>query len=148
MRGNHQYTFIALLSEGRNFHQINIIIITKYVSMPISIIVFVNGLGDWGSIPGWVIPKTQKMVLDASLLNTQNYKVWIKGKWNNLKKGVAPSPTLWCSSYWKRSLWVALLTCVSIQLRLYHFLAWFQPTIVELLVIPGEVLHHIRSGSF
>ena len=26
------------------------------------------------------IPKTQKMVLDASLLNTQHYKVWIKGK--------------------------------------------------------------------
>ena len=32
--------------------------------------VFTNGLGDQGSIPGRVIPKTQKMVLDASLLNT------------------------------------------------------------------------------
>ena len=30
--------------------------------------------------PGWVIPKTQKMVLDATLLNTQHYKVGIKGK--------------------------------------------------------------------
>ena len=29
--------------------------------------VFANGLGDQGSIPGWVIPKIQKMVLDASL---------------------------------------------------------------------------------
>ena len=27
-----------------------------------------------------VIPKTQKMVLDATLLNTQHYKVRIKGK--------------------------------------------------------------------
>ena len=27
-----------------------------------------------GSIPGQVIPKTLKMVLDASLLNTQHYK--------------------------------------------------------------------------
>ena len=44
------------------------------------IICFFNSLGDWGSIPGRVIPKTQKMVLDASLLNTQHYKVWIKGK--------------------------------------------------------------------
>ena len=35
--------------------------------------------GDLGSIPGRVIPKTQKMVLDATLLNTQNYKVRIKG---------------------------------------------------------------------
>ena len=42
--------------------------------------VFVNGPGDLGSIPGRVIPKTQKMVLDASLLNTQHYKIWIKGK--------------------------------------------------------------------
>ena len=32
--------------------------------------VFVNGLQDWGSIPVWVIPKIQKMVLDTSLLNT------------------------------------------------------------------------------
>ena len=29
-----------------------------------------NGPGDRGSIPGRVIPKTQKMVLDASLLNS------------------------------------------------------------------------------
>ena len=42
--------------------------------------VFVNGPGDLGSIPGRVIPKTQKIVLDASLLNTQHYKVQIKGK--------------------------------------------------------------------
>ena len=42
--------------------------------------VFANGLGDWGSIPGPVIPKTFKMVLDTSLLNTQQYKVHIKGK--------------------------------------------------------------------
>ena len=42
--------------------------------------VFPNGPQDQGSIPGRVIPKTQKMVLDAALLNTQHYKVWIKGK--------------------------------------------------------------------
>ena len=38
------------------------------------------GPGDLGSIPGRVIPKTQKMVLDTALLNTQQYKVRIKGK--------------------------------------------------------------------
>ena len=42
--------------------------------------VFANGPGDLGSIPGHVIPKTIKMVLDTSLLNTQQYKVRIKGK--------------------------------------------------------------------
>ena len=40
--------------------------------------VFANGLGDWGSIQGQVIQKSQKMVLDAALLNTQHYKVRIK----------------------------------------------------------------------
>ena len=42
--------------------------------------VFANGLGDWGLIPGQIIPKTQKMILDAALLNTQHNKVRIKGK--------------------------------------------------------------------
>ena len=42
--------------------------------------VFTNGPGDRGSILGRVIPNTQKMVLDAALLNNQNYKLGIKGK--------------------------------------------------------------------
>ena len=41
---------------------------------------FANGPGDLSSIPGRVIPKTLKMALDTSLLNTQQYKVRIKGK--------------------------------------------------------------------
>ena len=42
--------------------------------------VFARSPGDRGSIPGRVIPKTFKMVLDTSLLNTQHYMVRIKGK--------------------------------------------------------------------
>ena len=42
--------------------------------------VFANGPEDLGSIPDLVIPKTLKMVLDTFLLNTQQYKVRIKGK--------------------------------------------------------------------
>ena len=38
--------------------------------------VFANGPGDRVSISGRVVPKTQ----NASLLNTQHYKVRIKGK--------------------------------------------------------------------
>ena len=60
--------------------------------------VFANGLGDQGSTPGRVIPKTQKMLLGAALLNTQHYKVQIKCKWSNPGKGVVPSPTPWCCS--------------------------------------------------
>ena len=37
-----------------------------------------NDQGDQGLIPGRVIGKTQKMALDAALLNTQLYKVGIK----------------------------------------------------------------------
>ena len=42
--------------------------------------VFANGPGDLGLIPGRVIPKTLKMVLDTFLINTQQYKVRIKGR--------------------------------------------------------------------
>ena len=81
--------------------------------------VFANGLGDLGSIPGRVIPKTQKMVLDASLLNTQHYKVRIKGKVEQSREGVAPSPTPWCSSYRKGSLRVTLDSVRQLYFNLY-----------------------------
>ena len=42
--------------------------------------VFTNGPGLLGSIPGCIIPKTLKMLLDTELLNAQQYKVRIKGK--------------------------------------------------------------------
>ena len=41
---------------------------------------FANGPEDQGSVLRWVIPKTQKMVLDAALVNTQFHKVRIEGK--------------------------------------------------------------------
>ena len=74
----------------------------------VAVRVFANGPGDPGSIPGRVIPKTQKMVLDASLINTQHYKVRIKGKVKQSREGVVHSPTPWCSSYRKWSLRVTL----------------------------------------
>ena len=48
--------------------------------------VFANAPGDLGSISGRVIPKTQKMVLDASLLNARQYKVGVKGKVEQSRK--------------------------------------------------------------
>ena len=56
--------------------------------------VFANGLG---SIPDQVIPKTQKMVLDATLLNTQHYKARIKGKVEQSRE--------WCSTLPYTSVW-------------------------------------------
>ena len=42
--------------------------------------VFANAPGDRCTIPGRVIPKTEKMGPDSALLNTQHYKVRIMGK--------------------------------------------------------------------
>ena len=67
------------------------------VAIGMMIKVFINGPRYRGSIP-----KTQKMALDASLLNTGHFKVRIKSKWSNSRKGIAnkkgafrlPSPTV------------------------------------------------------
>ena len=69
--------------------------------------VFDNGPGDRSSIPVRVLPKTLKMVLDTYLLNSITRYV-SRVKWSNPGKGVAPSPTPRCSSYWKGRLRVAL----------------------------------------
>ena len=73
--------------------------------------VFTNSLRDLHSIPVCIIPKTLKMVLDTSLLSTQQYKVRIKGNmeqsreksrvlsytsmWQPLKKEPSGHPRLW-----------------------------------------------------
>ena len=87
---------------------LNKVLIRSIPDIGLAVRVFANGPGDLGSVPGRVIPKTQKMVLDASLLNTQHYKVRIKGKVEQSREGVALSPTPWCSSYRKGSLRVTL----------------------------------------
>ena len=51
-----------------------------YIYIGPAVRVFANGPGDLGSIPGRVIPKTLKMELDTTLLNTHHYKVRFKGK--------------------------------------------------------------------
>ena len=47
---------------------------------------------NWVQFPGRVIPKTQKMVLDSSLLNTQHYKIRIKGKVEQFKEKSSTLP--------------------------------------------------------
>ena len=61
------------------------------------------------------------MVLEATLLNTQYYKVRTKGKVEQSRKWSSPPPppTLRCCSYWKGSLQVAL--DYGRQLYLYGF---------------------------
>ena len=51
-----------------------------------------NGPGDLGSIPGRVIPNTLKIILDTSLLNTEQYKVRINGKVEKSKERSSSLP--------------------------------------------------------
>ena len=53
-----------------------------FVYQPICLMskIFANGPVERGPIPGRVILKTQKTVLDSSLLSTRYYKICIKGK--------------------------------------------------------------------
>ena len=59
--------------------------------------VFSNSPGDLGSIPGRVIPKTLKMLLDTSLFNTQQYQVRIKGKVVQSRERIITLSTPGCS---------------------------------------------------
>ena len=95
-----------------------------YIYRPIDIMVsvFAKGPGDQGSIPGWVIQMTQKMVPDAFLFNTQHYKIQINGKWSNLGEGVRHSLTPRCSNYWRGSLWVTLNYGQTTYLHIYMYI--------------------------
>ena len=76
--------------------------------------------------------KDSKIVLNFALLNTQNYKVRSRVKLSNPGNGVAPSPTPWCGSYWKKSL--------QLTLDYGHQLYWF------FIQIPGRG-HHLTWGD-
>ena len=66
--------------SNTNYHMVlnNDFFLISHIGMMVTVLA--NGPGDLGSIPGRIIPKTQIMVLDATLLNTQHYKVKTKGK--------------------------------------------------------------------
>ena len=78
------------------------------------------------------------MVLDASLLSTQHYKVRIKGKVEQSRKGVAPSPTHWCSSYRKGSLRVTLdygRQLYYIKYKMYDLEKWLPQNVGKIVII-------------
>ena len=89
-----------------------------------------NRPGDLGSIPGRVIPKTQKMVLDASLLNTQHYKVRIKGKVEQSRERSSALPYTFVVSYRKGSFRVTLdygrLLYFTYYIMMYFKIQWLK----------------------
>ena len=98
------YLYIYLV-----IHSISVTIQYKEISVSVGR-VFANGPRDLGLIPGHVIPKTLKMVLDTSLLNTQQYKVCIKVKWSNPGKGVASPLHLSVVAIENRAFWSSSTT--------------------------------------
>ena len=79
------YIYIYMCTHKHTYTCINTYIFT-YIYIGLVGRVFARGSGVWDLISGHVILKNQKMVLDASLLNTQHYKVWIKGKIEQSRK--------------------------------------------------------------
>ena len=67
-RSQLQKTVKVLWKGGIFYELINLYKILYNWPIDIMVRVFANGLGDLGSVPGWVIPKTQKMLLDASFV--------------------------------------------------------------------------------
>ena len=63
--------------------------------------VFTNDPGDRGSIPGPVIPKTQKWYLMPPGVTLSIIRYGLRVKWNNPGKEETPFPTHRCNSYWK-----------------------------------------------
>ena len=68
---------------------------------------FANGSGDLGSIPGQIIPKTLKMELNTSLLNTQQYKVRIEVKVEQYRENSSSFSVL---AIEKGAFWLPLTT--------------------------------------
>ena len=98
---------------------------------------FANGPGDLGSIPGRVIPKTLKMELDTTLLNTQHYKVRFKGKVEQSREWSSAPPlhlgvvAIEKGAFGSPSTMVANFTLLTIQ----YFNTYCLITILQYLLI-------------
>ena len=91
-------------NKGKHEIQIGVLYFFLYMSINIILNRLITS-GTRVSIPGQVIPKTQKIVLDISLLNTQYYKVHIKGEVEQSKERSSVFPyTSILSLLKKRSL--------------------------------------------
>ena len=84
---------------------------------------FTNGLRDQGSIKVKSY-QTQKIVLDAALLNTQHYKVSIMGKVKQSKEGVALSLTLSVVAIEKEAFGLHLTIVTNFTYLLWIELLW------------------------
>ena len=80
----------VIFTQDSLFHRHCLFFVCLIFLLCLRIYSFANGLVHWGYIPGQAIPKTQKFVFEASLFNTQHYKVEIKGKVDQFRGKIAP----------------------------------------------------------
>ena len=100
--------------------------------------VFANRPGDLGSIPGNVIPKTLKMVLDTSLRNTQQYKVRIKGIVEQSRERSSNLPVhLGVVAVEKGAFWSPSTTVANF---IYDIVYWQKGVKYYSLISPGKIL--------
>ena len=74
--------------------------------------VFGNGPGVQNSIQVESHQRLKKWYLIPPCLTLSIIRYISRVKWSNPAKRVSPSPTPWCCSYWKRSLWVTNFTFI------------------------------------
>ena len=90
--------------------------------------VFTNDPGDRGPISGRIIPKTQKMVSDASFPNTQLYKLRVKGKVEQSRERSSTFPLHLCvvaiekGAFGLHSILVTKFTSTLQMVGNYHYL--------------------------
>ena len=80
-------------------------------------------------------------------LTLSNIRYVSRVKWSNPGKGVAPSPTSRCSSYWKESLLVALDYGRQFYLLTIPFGQWLWASLVSMLSALIMMMIHILSFS-
>ena len=82
--------------------------------------VFANCPGYRGSIPGLVIPKTQKMIPEDALLNTQHYKIRNKCKVEQSGEWSSALPYTWAWLLLKTESILLISMYVSVYYRKWH----------------------------
>ena len=133
-RNDHYSTLFlvstSLFKKWNHFHYCYYLVYIFLISLQVpSVCQFMNNIFNflhWAclfQIPGRVIPKTfKKWYLILPCLTLSIIRYLSKVKWSNPGKGVVPSPTPWCSRYWKGSLRVTL----DYSRHIYFLLDWFQ----------------------
>ena len=111
---------------------------SETISLSLYIYIYIYIYTDW-TLPWWFecSPMSRKTWFQSQIKSYQSLrKLYLmppcltlsiiryisRVKWSNPGKGVAPSPTPWCSSYWKGSLWVTLNYSHQIYLLTYIYI--------------------------